>query len=129
VGEGRGQDKARVCVLASISQAGPRRCRGWQGRLGKVQYAAHPSFRHTPWRHGGDTAAFYGNYPFYIGNAMCCDSAASADPTVEAGAPEAKIEITPEMIEAGACSLATATVGIVRWRKKDLSGNDRQLWM
>jgi len=43
-----------------------------------------------------------GDYPFDIGNAMCCTLRASTDSTVEAGAPGNKIEITPAIIEAGA---------------------------
>lgn len=44
----------------------------------------------------------FGNYPFDIGRPMCCASRASTDSGVEAGAPEREIEITPEMIKAGA---------------------------
>jgi hypothetical protein len=40
---------------------------------------------------------------------MCCDSAASSDSVVEAGAPADEIEITPAMYE----------VGILAWTRGD----------
>jgi len=43
-----------------------------------------------------------GNYPFDIGSAMCCDLLAAIPGSVAAGAPVKEIEITPEMITAGA---------------------------
>jgi hypothetical protein len=46
-----------------------------------------------------DAVTVRGNYPFDIGNTMCCDSPVAIDDSVEAGAPVREIEITPEAIE------------------------------
>jgi hypothetical protein len=51
------------------------------------------------------TCLLFGNYPFDIGNAMCCSLGASTDSAVEAGAPDDEIEITHEMIRAGEACL------------------------
>lgn len=44
---------------------------------------------------------FFGNYPFDVGNTMCCDWRAATE-SVATGAPGGEIEVTPEMIKAGA---------------------------
>jgi hypothetical protein len=42
---------------------------------------------------------------------MCCDSAASSDSLVEAGAPGAEVEVTPEMVRRGIAALESGMIG------------------